>query len=120
MRRCGGLNLRSRRVSPGRGFHPLLGASSPVRPGGLFFAVKGLPVGFGRSNRYRLPKDARAQAIAETNAFLSWALSTDRPPPRIPRRPVAKGGFSEMMRRPLAAKIVAHWWSEALERVTDR
>lgn len=79
-----------------------------------------MAVGFGRSKRYRPPADARAQAIAETSAFLSWALSTDRPLPRIPRRPVSKGGFSEMMRRPLAGKIVAHWWSQALERIADR
>ena len=77
-------------------------------------------MGFYRSNRYGKTRDARAQAIAETNAFLSWALSTDRPLPRIPKRPVAKGGFAEMMRRPLAGKIVAHWWNQALERISDR
>jgi len=77
-------------------------------------------VGFRRSDRYGKARDARAQAIAETNAFLSWALTTDRPLPRIPRRRVEQGGFAEMMRRPLAGKIVAHWWSQAIERIADR
>ncbi|XAL99008.1 hypothetical protein OT109_15660 [Phycisphaeraceae bacterium D3-23] len=77
-------------------------------------------MGFGRSNQYGKPRDARSQAIAETSAFLSWALSQDRPLPRIPRRRVDQGGFAEMMRAPLARKIVAHWWSQALERIADR
>ena len=77
-------------------------------------------MGFGRSNQYHRTKDARRRAIAETSAFLSWALRTDQPLPRIPRRRVDRGGFSEMMKRPLAGKIVAAWWAQALERVRDR
>lgn len=84
------------------------------------FRLKGVALGFGRSNRYGQPRDARARAIAETSAFLTWALSEDRRLPRIPRRRVDQGGFGEMMRRPLAGKIVAHWWSEALRRIADR
>ena len=76
-------------------------------------------MGFGRSKSYgRLP-DARRKAIAETNAFLSWALSGERPVPRIPRRRVERGGFGDMMRRPMAVRIVAHWWEQALDRVRD-
>jgi len=76
-------------------------------------------VGFGRSNRHGRVRDARRQAIAETNAFLSWALSGEQPMPRIPRRRVDRGGFGDMMRRPMAVQIVAHWWGQALDRVRD-
>jgi hypothetical protein len=54
--------------------------------------------------------------IAETNAFLSWALADGRTLPRIPRRRVDAGGFSELMRRPLARAAVAHWWRRVLKQ----
>lgn len=93
----------------------------PCGQGGQTHASrKGLAMGFGRSNRYGKPVDAGAKAVAETSAFLSWALSKDRPLPRIPRRRVDQGGFGEMMRGPHARKIVVHWWSQAIERLTDR
>lgn len=76
-------------------------------------------MGFGRSNQYGRVRDARRQAIAETNAFLSWALSGERQVPRIPRRRVDRGGFGDMMRRPMAVRIVAHWWEQALDRVKE-
>lgn len=64
-----------------------------------------------RRNR---PRDMRAEMIAETNAFLSWALSEDRRLPRIPTRLVSKGGFSEMMKAPGARGLARHWWGKAL------
>ncbi len=76
-------------------------------------------MGFGRSSRYDRPVDARRRAIAETSAFLSWALSTDQPLPRIPRRRVDRGGFSDMLRRPMAGKIILNWWAQALDRIRD-
>lgn len=82
--------------------------------------IERFAMGYGRSNRYGRPRDAGAQAVAETSAFLSWALSADRQLPAIPRRRVDQGGFSSMMRRPMAGKVVAHWWSQALERLADR
>lgn len=66
--------------------------------------------GFGRYG------DERRQMIAETSAFLTWALSKDRGLPRIPRRPVRFGGFSQLMQRPMARVIVAHWWGQVLEK----
>ncbi len=59
----------------------------------------------------------RDQMIAETNAFLNWALAEGYGLPRIPRRRVDEGGFTELMRRPLARVITTHWWRRALERV---
>lgn len=76
-------------------------------------------MGFGRSNRYARPIDARRRAIAETNAFLTWAMRSNQKLPRIPRRRVELGGFNEMLKRPMAGKIISHWWSKALDRVRD-
>ena len=74
---------------------------------------------FGRSSQYRRPLDARRRAIAETSAFLSWALTTDPDLPRIPRRRVDQGGFRQMLKRPMGGKIVNYWWAKALDRIRD-
>ena len=73
-----------------------------------------------RKNQRRrslLVEDARVKMIRETNAFLTWALSRDRGLPRIPRRRVTDGGFSELLRRPGAVGAVEHWWKRTLELV---
>ncbi|MEM6258875.1 MAG: hypothetical protein AAGI37_11235 [Planctomycetota bacterium] len=64
--------------------------------------------------------NARRRAIAETNAFLNWAMQNEEPMPRIPRRRVDRGGFSQLLSRPNAGAIIACCWSKALERVRDR
>ena len=61
------------------------------------------------------PRDARQKAIAETSAFLTWALAKERNLPQIPRRPVHQGGFSKLMDRPMAKVVVRHWWGRTLE-----
>lgn len=76
-------------------------------------------MGFRRSQRYRVPADARRQAIAETSAFLTWALRTDQQLPRIPRRRVDRGGFSQMLRHPLGGRLITYWWAQALERIRE-
>lgn len=76
-------------------------------------------MGFGRSNRYAVPTDARRRAIAETSAFLSWALRSEQDLPRIPRRRVDRGGFTQMLKSPLAGKIITYWWAQALDRIRD-
>ena len=78
---------------------------------------KGKGLGFRRAPRNRMPNDARRRAIAETSAFLTWALNAQEDLPRIPRRRADQGGFSGMIRRPLAATLVAYWWAQALERI---
>jgi len=60
----------------------------------------------------------RRRMIEETGEFLTRAIREGHALPRIPRRRVDKGGFSEMMRRPLARVIVAHWWRRVLEPIT--
>jgi len=58
----------------------------------------------------------RRHMIQETETFLAWALREGRDLPRIPRRRVDRGGFTELLRRPLARAAVAHWWRRVLER----
>lgn len=63
--------------------------------------------------------NARRRAIAETNAFLTWAMQNDEPMPRIPRRRVDRGGFAQLLSRPNANGIIACWWGKALDRIRD-
>ena len=59
----------------------------------------------------------RQEMIAQTSAFLSLALSDGRMGPRIPRRRVDEGGFSDLLRRPGARAVVGRWWERVLERL---
>jgi hypothetical protein len=55
--------------------------------------------------------------IAETGAFLTWALRERPDLPRIPRRRVEEGGFTTLLRMPGARAAVGRWWDSVLERV---
>lgn len=55
--------------------------------------------------------------IAETSAFLSWALREGRDLPRIPRRRVSDGGFAMLLRMPGGRAAVAGWWNRTLGRL---
>lgn len=55
--------------------------------------------------------------IAETSAFLTSALNGEEGLPRIPRRPVRRGGYSRMFRSPAARSVAHRWWSRALRAV---
>lgn len=63
--------------------------------------------------------NARRRAIAETNAFLSWAMKSNEPMPRIPRRRVDRGGFSQLLNRPNASSLIAYWWAKTLDKIRD-
>lgn len=52
--------------------------------------------------------------LAETNAFLNWAMREGHNLPRIPRRRVDEGGFSELLRRPAGRQAVQRWWLRVL------
>ncbi len=56
--------------------------------------------------------------IDETSAWLTWALDSGFELPRIPRRPVAGGGFGELLKRPGARAAVEHWWYRTLDVVS--
>ncbi len=55
--------------------------------------------------------------IAETSAWLTWAMSSGQALPRIPRRRVGLGGFRDILQRPGARAAVYHWWSRTLSFV---
>ena len=59
--------------------------------------------------------DRRTQMIAETSAFLTWALSSGASLPRIPRRRVDEGGFGPYLRLPGARAAMHHWWNRTLD-----
>lgn len=63
--------------------------------------------------------NARRRAIAETNAFLTWSMQNGQDMPRIPRRRVDEGGFSQLLSRPNADGIIACWWAKALDKIRD-
>ena len=71
----------------------------------------------GSNRRPDLDRFDRQRMIAETSAFLSWALGEEQHLPRIPRRRLDQGGFTELMRRPMARIMTSHWWRRALDRI---
>jgi hypothetical protein len=74
-------------------------------------------VGFSLNVGRRRTLETRERMIAETNAFLTWALAEERFLPRIPCRAVDLGGFTEWVRRPLGKLVASYWWHRALERI---
>ncbi|MFW6059859.1 MAG: hypothetical protein ACODAQ_06735 [Phycisphaeraceae bacterium] len=64
-----------------------------------------------------VPRTARQQMIAETSAFLTWALHHHGQLPRIPRRRVDRGGFGPLLKHPGARAAVEHWWHRVLDEL---
>ncbi len=62
------------------------------------------------------PHDLRRQMIAQTSAFLSWALRKERGLPSIPRRRVDQGGFTALLRLPVGRAAADRWWMTRLTR----
>ena len=54
--------------------------------------------------------DRREMMIAQTSAWLTWAMDNDVRVPRIPRHRVDRGGFRELLRLPHARAAVNWWW----------
>ena len=75
---------------------------------------RGQRTGESRSS-VRATAGERERMIAETSAFLTWALRRSGNGPRIPRRRVSSGGFSELLKRPGARAAVEHWWHRVLD-----
>ena len=55
--------------------------------------------------------------IAQTSAFLTWALAANRDVPRIPTRRVDRGGFADLTADARAA--ASRWWSQTFDRIAD-
>lgn len=51
--------------------------------------------------------------------WLTRAVSSGKPYPRIPVKRVDQGGFDRMMARPGGRETADRWWSAALGRVDD-
>ena len=56
--------------------------------------------------------------IAETSAFLTWALREDISLPRIPRKRVSEGGFRHLLAQPGVRGRLDHWWNCVLSKVS--
>jgi len=67
--------------------------------------------------RRRGPRDARVQMIAETSAFLTWALRDGQALPRIPTRRVSAGGFGGLGRRAGMRSALRVFWDRTLAAV---
>lgn len=65
-------------------------------------------------DQYKRPTDIRQKMIRETNAFLSWSLAHERNLPRIARRRVDMGGFTQILKHPGARALVRRWWNRVL------
>jgi hypothetical protein len=61
-------------------------------------------------------RDLRMEMINDTSRFLTWALAQDRGLPRIPRKRVDAGGFSEMLKVPGVKKLMWRWWDRTLDK----
>jgi hypothetical protein len=57
-----------------------------------------------------------AAARRQHSAFLTEALATGRTYPRIPMKPVEKGGFAKLLSLENGARLAAKWWELALAR----
>lgn len=60
------------------------------------------------------PIELREHMIAHTNRFLSRALAGKRQLPRIPRRRVDRGGFTELSSHPGGKALIEHFWARLL------
>ena len=66
------------------------------------------------------PQDLRLKMIADTEAFINWALANSSQMPRIPRRRVSEGGFTVILRNPGARAMVGRFWRKALDAWNSR
>ncbi len=70
-----------------------------------------------RSDRERL--EAGELARRQHSAWLTSAMASGAKYPRIPTRPVERGGFSALLRRENGPKLAERWWNLALGRIDD-
>ncbi len=55
----------------------------------------------------------------EHTEFLTYALWSNHPFPRIPLRRVDAGGFDALRLKPRGREVAERWWRRALRFVTD-
>lgn len=69
--------------------------------------------------RYRRMAETRREMIDHHSQFLTMALRGDAETPKIPRRRVDQGGYSELMKRPGARAAALAWWDSVLKPATS-
>lgn len=69
---------------------------------------------YRRRQSYESYEQRHRRMIAETSAFLSWALRHPEQVPRLPRRRVDEGGFKAILSRPGAREAVRSFWRRTL------
>jgi hypothetical protein len=65
------------------------------------------------------PLDPSELARRIHSEWLTRAVSGQKVYPRIPVRPAAEGGFSDLLRTPEGRASADQWWETALEMVDD-
>jgi hypothetical protein len=69
-------------------------------------------------NRSPIDLPTRAEIARRMHSeWLTWALSADRPFPRIPSQAVRDGGYEALLARPRGRRICDRWWRRALAAV---
>jgi hypothetical protein len=64
---------------------------------------------------------SKAHAFRRTHErWLSRALRSQTPMPRIPLRRVDEGGFDDLLARPRGREVASRWWRMAFARIEDR
>lgn len=66
-----------------------------------------------------MARSAGERFRAEHSAWLTLAMLTGRPYPRIPTKRTDLGGYEGLRRRPGGLARAAAWWRAALSRVND-
>ncbi|NUQ53660.1 MAG: hypothetical protein HUU19_13305 [Phycisphaerales bacterium] len=69
-------------------------------------------------HRSDLPSRAEQMRLAHSH-WLTGALASGRPYPKIPLRRVAEGGFSALVATPDGRQWADLWWNAALDHVND-
>jgi len=72
--------------------------------------------------RFLEPDDLSSKAAAFRRTHERWltrALRSGMPLPRIPLRRVDEGGFEELLARPRGREVAARWWRMAFARLGD-
>lgn len=72
-------------------------------------------IGRWNSGDDRSFEQRRQEMIDQTSAFLTWALENGVDVPRIPRRPVDEGGFTQLLKLRGAREMVNRWWWRTLD-----
>ena len=63
--------------------------------------------------------DAAERFKREHSMWLTKAMLSGREYPKIPTRPVERGGYDAMRTRPGGQNRAAQWWTGALSRVDE-